>query len=70
MSSEVLLILFICFLFGQFIFLKGFQENLGIMDIILIFLGFTGFFIGFVLIFVLINNLIKWIFSNLTKLRD
>jgi len=67
MGSEVIFILSICLLFGQFVLFKGFHENLGIMDITIIFIGFSGFFIGFVLIFVLINYLIGRIFNDLAK---
>lgn len=66
MRYDIVLIFSTMLIFGMFIFLKGFQENLDVISIILIFIEFVTFFIGFMLISVFISNFINWIFNNMT----
>lgn len=66
MRYDIVLIFSTMLIFGMFIFLKGFQENLDVISIILIFIEFVTFFISFMLISVFISNFINWIFNNMT----
>ena len=52
---------------GILIFIKGFQDNLGILDISTIFVIFICFSMGFVLLTVSMTNFLFWISNFLFK---
>lgn len=61
MKNDSKMILTIFLAAGTFIFIKGSQDNLGIIDILTIFVTFVGFVIGFTLLTASIINFISWI---------
>lgn len=64
MRNDFKIILVIFLVMGEFIFIKGFQNNLGIMDIITIYTLFICFIISFTFLTASITNFIIWI-SNI-----
>ncbi len=67
MNTDLKIISTIFLVAGIFIFIKGFQSNLGIIDIFTILAMFIGFLIGFTLLTALIINFISWISTILFK---
>ena len=64
MRSDFIIVPSVILVTGAFIFIKGFQNNLPLMEIITIFILFTGFLIGFSLlcasIAISINKIISY----------
>jgi hypothetical protein len=67
MRNDLKIILVIFLVTGEFVIIRGFQNNLGIMDIITIYIIFISFLIGFALITASITNVIGWISNILFK---
>ncbi len=65
MRSDLIIILSTILIFGAFILFKGLQENLSLSTIFAIFIEFSGFLIGFMLICISLSNFINWIFNNI-----
>lgn len=67
MNTDLKIILVTFLAAGLFILIKGFQSNLGIVDIFTIFAVFTGYLTGFILLTALTLNLINQISRILFK---
>jgi len=67
MRSDFIVILVIFLVIGEFTFIKGFQNNLQILDIVTIFVTFIGFLIAFALLTASISNIMNWILNILFK---
>lgn len=62
---KVILIMFL--VLGEFIFIKGFQSNLEIMDIITIFVTLIAFLISFAMLTALVKNFMTMVSNILFK---
>lgn len=62
---KVILIMFL--VLGEFIFIKGFQSNLEIMDIITIFVTLIAFLISFAMLTALVKNFMTLVSNILFK---
>ncbi len=67
MKTDHITILIIFSVIGGFIFIKGFQSNLEIIDIATIFVTFISFLMCFVLLTALINNFMTLVSNVLFK---
>jgi hypothetical protein len=67
MKNDLKITLAIFSVVGIFIFIKGFQDNLSILDIFTIFVTFIIFSIGFALLTASLIDIISWILTSLFK---
>lgn len=67
MKNDLKITLAIFSVVGTFIFIKGFQDNLSILDIFTIFVTFIIFSIGFALLTASLIDSISWILTSLFK---
>jgi hypothetical protein len=67
MKNDLKITLAIFSVVGIFIFIKGFQDNLSILDISTIFVTFIIFSVGFALLTASIIDTISWILTSLFK---
>lgn len=67
MRNDLKIILVVFLIIGGFIFVRGFQSNLGIFDIITIFATFICFVVGFSLLTTSIADFMIWISNILLK---
>ena len=67
MKNDLKITLAIFSVVGIFIFIKGFQDNLSILDIFTIFVTFIIFSIGFALLTASLIDSISWILTSLFK---
>ena len=67
MKNDLKITLAIFSVVGIFIFIKGFQDNLSILDIFTIFVTFIIFSISFALLTASLIDSISWILTSLFK---
>ena len=67
MQKDVIIILGIISILGEFIFIKGFQSHLGVVEIFTIFTITIWFMLTYSLICTSIINSMDWIFNYLLK---